>query len=175
MELYKNVYRTTALEDWVTNFYIRLKILHPKQINVDHIARVYNIFINHWELPSFHKVNGRFRGIYIDTRKPKGLQREIFFHEFCHILRHDGVQTMMPAAFREIQERDARHFTRYAAIPHHMLKYIDIEDPYVIDQMTSLFKVTPELCEERLEQIRKRFLSSNYVAENHHTYKNTNN
>lgn len=166
MELYK----TTALEDWVTNFYTQMKISHPRQINEDHIARIYEITINRWKLPSKYLVNGRFRGIYIDTRKSKELQREIFFHELCHILRHNGVQSKMPNAFRELQEWDARHFTLYAAIPLHMLKYINLNDEYVIDQMASLFKVTPELCEERLEQIQNRRLSYSYVAESRHKY-----
>jgi hypothetical protein len=156
MGIQNSLYRTTALEDWVTNFYIRLRILHPKQINIESIAKMNDIFIHHKPLPSDHKVIGRYRGITIDTRKPKELQREIFFHELCHILRHCGVQSMMKAAFREMQERDARHFTRYAAIPYHMIRFIDLDDPYVIDQMVDNFKVTPELCLERLEQIKSR-------------------
>ena len=174
MELYNSNYRKTALEDWVTNFYRGKKIFHPSQINEVHIARTYDIFINHWELPSMYKVNGRFRGIYINKRISKEQQREIFFHELCHILRHTAVQTMMPAAFRELQEWDARHFTLYAAIPAHMLKFIDFKDEYVIDQMASLFKVTPELCEERLEQIKNRCMSFNCIAENRHKYENAN-
>jgi Zn-dependent peptidase ImmA (M78 family) len=165
-----NNYYTTALEDWVTNFYKRLRILHPRQINEAHIARIYSIFINGHKLPSYHKVYGNFRGIYIDIRKSKDLQREIFFHELCHILRHMGVQTMMPVAFRELQEWDARRFTLYAAIPHHMFKYIDFDDPFVIDQTASIFKVTPELCEERFEQIKNRCMSHSYIAENRNNY-----
>jgi hypothetical protein len=119
---------------------------------------------------AFHEVVGRYRGITIDTRESIEVQREMFFHELCHILRHCGVQSMMPAAFREMQERDARHFTRYAAIPYHMIKFIDIEDPYVIDQMVDKFKVTPELCLERLEQIKERSWNHKYIAESLHTY-----
>jgi Zn-dependent peptidase ImmA (M78 family) len=168
------LYKTTALEDWVSHFYKRLKILRPQQINEDYIARMYEITINRWKLPSKYLVNGRFRGIYIDIRKSKDKQREIFFHEFCHILRHAGCQTMMPSAFRELQEWDARHFTLYAAIPSHMLRYINFNDEYVIDQMAGLFKITPELCEERLEQIQNRRLSFSYIAESRHKYENTN-
>lgn len=168
VELYN--YRTTALEDWVSNLYIRLKVIHPRQINEEYLARIYGIFINRSNLPSYHKVIGNFRAIYIDNRKSKEEQREIFFHEFCHILRHYGIQSMMPAAFRELQEWDARHFTKYAAIPSHMLKFIDFNDDYVIDQMASLFKVTPELCQERFQQIQSRSHFDNYVAENRNTY-----
>jgi Zn-dependent peptidase ImmA (M78 family) len=172
VELYNH--KTTALEDWVTDFYTRKKILHPRHINIEHIARIYDVFINYWGLPSMYKVNGRFRGIYINKSKSKEQQREIFFHELCHILRHTAVQTMMPAAFRELQEWDARHFTLYAAIPAHMLQFIDFNDEYVIDQMASLFKVTPELCEERLEQIKNRCMSFNCISNNRRKYENAN-
>lgn len=63
---------------------------------------------------------------------------------------------MMPEAFRQLQEWDSRNFVRYAAIPHHMLKFVDLDDPYAVDIMTSMFKVTPELCEERLSGIKNR-------------------
>lgn len=156
MQTFMRSYQTTALEDWVTNFYVRLKIFHPSQINIEQIARIYDIFIHRKNMLPSHEVIGRYRGITIDIRESKDVQREIFFHELCHILRHFGVQNMMPKAFEELQERDSKHFTRYAAIPHHMLKYIDFKDPFVIDQMVSLFKVTPELCVERLLQIKSK-------------------
>ncbi|MBM7584654.1 hypothetical protein JOC86_001191 [Bacillus pakistanensis] len=59
----------------------------------------------------------------------------------------------MPSAFRELHEWDANHFTQYAAIPYYMIKYIPFNDIDVIKQMSEMFKVSPELCEERLKQI----------------------
>ena len=160
-------YYTTALEDWVTKLYLRLKIYRPEDIKIEYIARINDIFIHRKPLNSFFEVFGRYKGIVIDNRESKEKQREIFFHEWCHILRHSGIQTMLPDAFRELQERDARHFTRYAAIPYHMLKFIDFNDEYVIEQMVSLFKVTPELCQERLEQIKnRRLIGINYQSKN---------
>ncbi len=73
----------------------------------------------------------------------------------------------MPEAFRELQERDARLFTKYAAIPYHMLKFIDWNDRYIVEQMANMFKVTPELCEERLTQVKNRNLYQQiYLAKN---------
>jgi hypothetical protein len=163
-------YYTTALEDWVTNFYKRLRIFHPDQIKIEYIAKVYDIFIHKKPRPASYEVIGRYRGITLDNREESTIQREMFFHEFSHILRHSGIQSMMPAAFRELQEWDARHFTLYAAIPHHMLQFIDLEEAYVIDHMASVFKVTPELCEERLEQIYNRCQGFKYIAECQHRY-----
>jgi hypothetical protein len=170
MGIKRNIYLTSALEDWVTSFYMQLRILYPRQIKIEHIARMNDIFIHDKPIPAFHEVIGRYRGITLDKRESIEVQREMFFHELCHILRHCGVQSMMPAAFREMQERDARHFTRYAAIPYHMIKFIDLDDPYVIDQMVDKFKVTPELCKERLEQIHSRSWNHKYIAESPNTY-----
>jgi Zn-dependent peptidase ImmA (M78 family) len=156
-------YYTTALEDWVTKFYTRLNIFHPYQIDPVFIARKMNIFLREKPFPSTHQVVGRFRCIVVDSRLPDQEKRESFFHELCHILRHVGVQSMMPEAFRELQERDANHFTKYAAIPFHMLKFIDWNDLYIVEQMTSMFKVTPALCAERLEQIKSRVLFMKYL------------
>lgn len=150
------MYMTTALEDWVTSFYLRIGIKNPLDISESYIAKRCEIFIKKDKIPSRYDVVGRFRSITIDSRKDKLIQREIFFHELCHILRHSGRQGIMPEAFRELQEWDARNFVKYAAIPTHMLKFIDFNDSLVIDQMVHLFKVTPELCTERLMQIQKR-------------------
>jgi Zn-dependent peptidase ImmA (M78 family) len=149
------LYTTTALEDWVTDFYKRLNIFTPKDINEQKIAYELRIFLRYKEENSFY-INGRFRSITIDSRLTSKIQRQIFYHELCHILRHVGRQTIMPGAFRELQERDARHFSRYAAIPHHMLSFIDFDSPYVVEEMSDTFKVTPVLCIERLEQIQTK-------------------
>lgn len=37
-------YHITALEDWVTNLYIRIHITHPKHIREDEIAQNLGIF-----------------------------------------------------------------------------------------------------------------------------------
>jgi hypothetical protein len=97
-----------------------------------------------------YQIVGRYRGITIDIRESKSKQREMFFHELCHILRHSGNQGIMNKAFRELQEWDTNHFTKYDATPHHMILYIPLYDENVIEQMANMFKVIPELCEERL-------------------------
>ncbi|WP_335633115.1 ImmA/IrrE family metallo-endopeptidase [Brevibacillus formosus] len=99
---------------------------------------------------------GRFKSITIDKRLPSLVQREHFYHELCHILRHAGRQIMMPAAFRELQEWDARNFTRYAALPLHMITVYDFKQPDVLDILSDQFKVTPQLCGERLQKIHDR-------------------
>lgn len=160
--IHTTYYQTTSLEDWVTNFYIKLNIRLPQEINEDYIARKQRIFLHRKNMPPFYQIVGRYSGITIDIRETKYKQREIFFHELCHILRHSGNQGIMTKAFLDLQEWDTKNFTKYAAIPHHMIKYIPLNDENVIDQMVNLFKVTPELCEERLFQIKNK-INQKYI------------
>ncbi|MGG0726606.1 hypothetical protein [Bacillus paramycoides] len=62
----------------------------------------------------------------------------------------------MPNAFRELQEWDAVRFTKYAAIPFHMLKYINPAKDTMVADMSEVFQVTPELCKQRLTQIQRK-------------------
>jgi Zn-dependent peptidase ImmA (M78 family) len=149
-------YVTTALEDWVTNFYRQLLIVQPRHIKEEIIVRYFRIYLHKKPRPSFHEVIGHYRGITVDTRTSQEEQREQFFHELCHLLRHFGVQSMMPEAFRELQEWDAKRFTMCAAIPYHMLKFIDFEQDNVVTETAAMFKVTEELARARLEQIQRR-------------------
>jgi len=81
-------------------------------------------------------------------------QREVFFHELCHLLRHCGNQYKnMPKAFRELQEWDAEHFTRYAAIPFHMLKYINWKSPLLIKELVKTFCINEKICKYRVEHL----------------------
>jgi Zn-dependent peptidase ImmA (M78 family) len=146
----------TPLELWVSDKYKKMKMLKPEDICEDKIAWIYKIFYFKKPIPSNSFENGKFKSITIDSRIVPPLQREQFYHEWCHILRHAGNQNMMPAAFRELQEYDARNFTRYAAIPLHMLDKYDLRDPFIIEHWQEDFKVTEELCAERLEKLKSK-------------------
>lgn len=151
-----NFYKTTALEDWVINRYTRIGILRPEHIDIKFIAKNFDITINISNLPSTHVVNGRFRGIYLNRSLSKEMRREVFFHEFCHIQRHAGVQSNMPNPFRELQEWDAKTFTLYATIPYHMIQFIPFDEPGCIEETAHMFRITSELAEERIEMIKRR-------------------
>ena len=159
-------YSATPLETWISQFFRQLEIRTPEELDESRIATSLNIHLLYKDLPSMAYEIGRFKSITIDKRLPSFIQREHFYHELCHILRHAGRQIMMPAAFRELQEWDARNFTRYAALPLHMLTSYDFKQPEIIDILSTQFKVTPELCLERLSRIKnnvicnsKRFIS----------------
>ncbi|MED2010907.1 ImmA/IrrE family metallo-endopeptidase [Brevibacillus borstelensis] len=149
-------YSPTPLETWISRFYKQLGITTPDELDEYRIARSLNIHLLYKEVPSMSYEFGRFKSITIDKRLPPKVQREHFYHELCHILRHAGRQIMMPAAFRELQEWDARNFTRYAALPLHMISKFNFTQPDIVVVLSEHFKVTPELCSERLRKIHER-------------------
>jgi Zn-dependent peptidase ImmA (M78 family) len=149
-------YKTTALEDWVTNFYSTQRITSPKQMEIKKIALNNRIFINLKPRPSYCLVNGNYKGIYLDNRVSEQRRNEMFYHELCHIMRHTGSQFLMSNEFRKLQEWDANNFTLYAAIPHHMIHSIPFGEPGYIEETARIFKVTPELAMKRIQQILER-------------------
>lgn len=154
-------YITTNLEDWVSQWYVRWNIKTPKQLKAVKIAKMYNIFLHRKPTSPHYEVFGRYKAITLDSRAEIKLQKEQFFHELCHIIRHHGNQTMMLETFRELQERDAMHFTRYAALPYHMITRYDFNDPNIVNYLSEDFCVTEELCLERLLQIERRAKQNN--------------
>lgn len=149
------VYKPFPLDSWVSKFYKRLGINTPEDIDERKIARMLSIHLKYSDKRSYSIEDGNFKLINIDKSLDKDQQREVFYHELCHILRHAGSQLRMPLTWRELQEWDAEHFTRYAAIPFHMLGAVDWKSPNIISEMASIFKVSEEVCEYRVEHIQR--------------------
>lgn len=169
------IYKTTALEDWITERYLRMNIKEAPDINIKRIARIYDISIHYKPMPARYDIFGRYRGIVLDSRVSVPEQREQFFHESCHVLRHVGHQSMMTKAFRELQEWDANRFTMYAALPYYMVKNYNFEDPQIIINLAHNFKVTEDLCKKRMEHIKRNILMnpSLYLKRNKYIIKKT--
>lgn len=154
-------YYPTPLESWISDWYIENNILEPEDISIEIISELNTILCEEKSMNSHFLENKSFKMIIIDSRVSLENQREQFFHELCHILRHAGKQTMMPKSFLELQEWNAKHFTRYATIPYHMLKFIDYTSPDAVTVTSSMFKVTPQLVIERFSEIKRRVLLKN--------------
>ncbi|MDY0396821.1 ImmA/IrrE family metallo-endopeptidase [Virgibacillus halophilus] len=163
-------YTATALEDWITTNYSHQHIKTPQDINLTRIARWHHIYIHYREMPARYDIFGRFKCIVVDKRVSLEEQREQFFHELCHILRHAGHQSMLPEAFRELQEWDANRFVMYAALPYSMVTKYDFENPYLIQDLAYDFKVTEGLCKKRMEQIKRNLLSNQMIVAEQKSY-----
>jgi hypothetical protein len=152
------MYKMTHLEDWINYLYRVLGIYTPDEIRPIEICRPLHIHLAYKEIPSCSVEFGRFKCITLDKRKLYEYQREDFFHELCHLLRHSGDQTMMPKAFLELQESQAETFTTYAALPYFMVREYDLYDRNIVNNLADDFCVTEHLVIKRLTQIKNRLL-----------------
>lgn len=114
--------------------------------------------------PAFHTRVCGADAIYVDARDSTKTQREQFFHELCHILRHVGNQPIIQLSFRKWQELDAKRFVKCAAIPFDMVKDWDLDDAQIIKKASKIFCVTEELCQERFLQIRNRIYFNKLIS-----------
>ncbi|WLR52425.1 ImmA/IrrE family metallo-endopeptidase [Bacillus tianshenii] len=147
-------YFPTLLEEWVTKLYKTIGINHPEDLDETYICRKLNIYLKYKNMESHYLVTGRYQEITINAALPLHQKREAFYHELCHILRHTGNQITMPDMLRVLQERDARHFVRYAALPYHLIVNYDIYATDATVHLSNVFGVTEELCQERIDKIK---------------------
>ncbi|MFO1442652.1 ImmA/IrrE family metallo-endopeptidase [Bacillus sp. Bva_UNVM-123] len=149
------VYKPFPLDKWVSRLFKVLGVINPDDIDERVIARKLGIHLKYSEKRNYSFEQGNFKIININIDQDKVMQREVFYHELCHLLRHSGNQWSMPLTWRELQEWDCEHFTRYAAVPFHMLKEVDWQSPTLVSDMSSLFKISEEICQYRVEHIRR--------------------
>jgi Zn-dependent peptidase ImmA (M78 family) len=157
-------YTLTYLEEFISNLYKSLCIFKAHQISEEEIAAKLGIMFFRENGPAFHTRVCGIDAIYVDARESPKKQREQFFHELCHVLRHVGNQSIIPISFREWQEIDARRFTKCAAIPFEMVKDWDLWDENIIQKASDTFCVTEELCKQRFLQIKNRIYFKKLIS-----------
>lgn len=153
-------YVPSHLELWVSKWYMSMNVYEPHEIDEYVIAENEGVLLLEKPSPSHAYTNGQLKIICLDTRCNKYKRKKHFFHEICHILRHDGNQSDIRASFRFMQEIDAQNFVKYALLPFHMLRKIDFKQPYLVESVSELFSVSYEFAEFRLQQIRNNILSN---------------
>lgn len=166
------LYHSTHLEDWITNFYQKIGVIQPEDINEENIAYKLGIYLFRVEGPPHHIFISGIHAIYTDSRASPRKQKEQFFHELCHMLRHHGNQLTMPPPLREWQEHDAARFVKCATIPYQMVLSWDFNDPGIIRRAIKTFGISREVCEERLFQIKRR-IDSKLLIKGGHTIENS--
>jgi Zn-dependent peptidase ImmA (M78 family) len=158
----KQHYRTTPLEQWTEQLWIKSGIVTTSHLNVDEVAASLDVWVHYMKESSRALEYMGMRSILIDKRQERAGQWEDFLHELCHVLRHAGNQTTMPRSFCEGQEAEANRFVLYAAIPFFMLQPFKLPDRLdeAAEFIACQFGVTFELAYKRLEQIQRRTLAA---------------
>ncbi|WP_411802274.1 ImmA/IrrE family metallo-endopeptidase [Bacillus haynesii] len=161
------MYTNSHLEDWIENFYRKINITSPEQINFEYIAEMLGIRVYLKPVPSFSfKYYGKYRMV-LDERKNRKEQWNDFAHELCHVLKHYGNQFIMNKMFRELQEFQANNFMYHFCIPTFMLSKISLPrlQSEAIKLIGDTFKVTYPFAAKRLEMYwRKQFSFACYEA-----------
>ncbi|MBW7651343.1 ImmA/IrrE family metallo-endopeptidase [Anoxybacillus sp. ST4] len=159
------MYLPSQLEKYVSELYKSIGIIQPYDLDEKTIAEKLDIYVVYTKFRSFCELSDDCKLIFLnDSLKFDDLKRrEVFFHELGHLLRHCGDQTKLPASFRYLQESQAKRFTAFAAIPHHMLTYIDFTQKrdFIIYEMQETFRITTQVCMERLDYIQNKILNKN--------------
>ncbi|MBX9988658.1 ImmA/IrrE family metallo-endopeptidase [Priestia aryabhattai] len=148
-------YVPTHLEEWISSEYKKRNILCPEDLTIPNLSKRFDFLVRTHPRDS---ASGEWAGIYLihlDNRIDPLKQKENFYHELCHVLRHVYTQDKMPQMFFELQEYEARNFVKYAAIPYHMLMYLK-RDEHSLKHASELFGVPVEVCEARLNAIKAR-------------------
>ncbi|MET1247610.1 ImmA/IrrE family metallo-endopeptidase [Sporolactobacillus sp. STCC-11] len=143
-------YFPSLLESWVSHKFIDHGIMKPEDLDLKKIAHAFGIGYSIWHGHPFAYRLSEDSAAYIieNEQAAEYEQREHFFHELGHIVRHCGDQCDMPEPFRQMQEAEARQFALYAAIPYHM---IDFNRPHSLESIMQEFHVTRSLAYTRID------------------------
>lgn len=149
-------YTPTNKEEKVSRLFQEMGILLPEDLDEEIISQALNIYLLKHTNQSYSYQNDLLKSITLSAQLNQKQRRERFYHELSHIVTHVGNQSDLPPEFRYLQEIDARHFTKYAAIPFHMIPNIDWEEPNLIQRVSDDFKIPHILAQERLNHIQSR-------------------
>ncbi len=152
------VYELTFLEMWIADLYAQLRLYKPADISEAIIAQRLGIELFYVAGPAMSFMTDHYKAISLNQKLPAAERREQFFHELCHLLRHAGKQTAMPASFRHLQEQQATLFQISASIPIHFLQSLplSLNQTDNVSLLAAEFGVTPRLAAARLDQIKRR-------------------
>jgi Zn-dependent peptidase ImmA (M78 family) len=155
MNTMKKPYNPSTVEQWVSDKFIQVGIIHPSDLKLKMIANSFGIDYSLWHgiTYSYRDPNDGKQYIMDNENLDEVERRKRFFHELDHILRHAGDQRNMCDSFRMMQEADAKLFTMYASIPYHM---IDFENGYTVQEIMDRFYVTKEIAYKRIDDIKQK-------------------
>ena len=91
------IYRPFPLETWISRYFTSHGIIEPSDLEPSRISRAFRIYLTVTKRRNYAMEDGRFKTINLYDELSIEQQREVYFHELCHILRHTGFQyKMMP-------------------------------------------------------------------------------
>ncbi|RAU92481.1 ImmA/IrrE family metallo-endopeptidase [Paenibacillus sp. YN15] len=154
-----DLYHPTQLESWISEKYQQDGIFSPHEMNLDRIAALFGIDVMYYMGPSFADwKDGQYSVIFLNKLLTVDKQREAFFHELCHPLRHVGHQKLLPPGLAQLQEVQAETFQLYASMPFYMLVEYEecLRSGNGLYTLATEFALPESLVKRRLKQIMSR-------------------
>lgn len=156
------LYKPTELEELVSKKYRDHGIHYAADLDVDHIAAIFNAIVILTKDEPRTISNDTFALIKLSAYAKKEELRRQFFHELVHVILHAGNQHSMPEPFVRQQERQASQYKLCIAMPAYLLeefKYIERRSTY-IKVLSEEFSLPIAFVERRIEQIERNIFQA---------------
>ncbi|MFW5436609.1 ImmA/IrrE family metallo-endopeptidase [Paenibacillus apiarius] len=160
-------YQMTRIEEFQEELYHKIGITEPSQLTLEDISVRLNVWIYYGSFGSEAlEVRPGMYSMNIDSRLEPTQQWLEFLHELCHLLRHAGDQSNMPEQFTQAQEDEADAFAMYASMPFGMIRRLPLPERRceAAAYLAQEFRVSLEMAERRLDQIRRRVFAGCFFA-----------
>lgn len=148
---------TTYIEDFIRDFYRKIGILKPYQLDFQEITMYLDIQLFYWPENSQALFFREVAYIFLNEHLTQQQKWQEFCHELGHVLLHTGNQQRMYPLFREYQEYKANNFMYHACVPSFMLDELEPTE-LTVENVQRLFNVEYDFAFKRLEQYRSKKL-----------------
>ncbi len=157
-------YFKTPLEQSIQDVYLENGILTPEDLTIERVSEMFQVDVVFEQGITFS--DNQSMVIFLQRGVERTEQQKSFYHELGHVLRHAGDQRLMPKLFRQLQEADAERFSLYAAIPFFMFEKATIpsDEETAAGYISKLFKIPPEFALQRLRQILRRIMETEFLT-----------
>lgn len=147
-------YSPNFVEKLIEKVYYQNEIRSPHDLDIERIATIWSIDLEYTNTARAFAIWGSStRRIFLPNSLPIVDRRAVFFHELCHVLRHEGNQRTMTTEFRQLQEVQADQFVLFAAMPYFMIRDYLYERPSIIAET---FQVPIKYVHKRLTYIKNQ-------------------
>ncbi|HLT41993.1 MAG TPA: ImmA/IrrE family metallo-endopeptidase [Sphingobacteriaceae bacterium] len=168
MRINFDLYRPSETERWISDVYQQNGIYHPRDLSIAAVAEIFNVIIKLYDGPVFAEwEEGSYSFIFLNRNKSLVEQKNEFFHELCHPLRHVGRQNELPRLFQELQEMQASKFQLIAAMPVYLIQQVPCQRYWeqYINNLAYQFEQPAKFVERRIQQIADKINYNHYWAQ----------
>jgi len=168
MRISFDLYRPSETELWISGLYQQNGILQPKDLTISAVSEIFSVKVSYYDGPVFAEwEEDNYAFIFLNRNKSQEEQKNDFFHELCHPLRHVGRQNELPLLFQELQEMQAAQFQLLAAMPVYLVQQVPCQRYWeqYINTLVNKFEQPNRFVQRRIDQIVNKINYAHYCAQ----------